>query len=452
MVWLPATITFEEEWSRMRIRKLGAVTGGGVAIAMLLSPAIGASAVTSAGQPQVISDSQLRALTATLGGAEALPTTQTIPHWWGSTTDPHNGLTYGYNMVGANPSTCSGSACSTTIQADITPIVVNIDGMTFSGNDVLGPTLASPVFSGNDYGSTPTATSGSSDLSAGPGGSLSQGDAGNSLQLEDATMRAQFNQTGSSPYHVILQPKVLPTVTINVPQSQGTLLESGRGVIFADVNINWWSAQVAGLESTADPTHLPIYLTNNVLLHIGPNVFNCCVIGFHGTKATGKGSGPTGNNGNGSVQTFAWASWVQPGLYSRANGGRDWALQDIHALSHEISEWADDPFVNNSVEPWLTPTAPQYGCTGLMETGDPVVSIGFAMGTNSYEQGPNPNGSQSADGYYHPEDEVFLPWFMRSSPNTISEATQTPTANGGRYTLMGTLNQFAGFGQPATGC
>ncbi|HEY7356079.1 MAG TPA: hypothetical protein VH590_06415, partial [Ktedonobacterales bacterium] len=202
----------------------------------------------------------------------------------------------------------------------------------------------------------------------------------------------------------------------------------------------------------ADATHLPIYLTNNVLLHIGKDVLNCCVIGFHGNKATGHGTGRDSGNGNGKVQTFAWASWVQPGIYARPDGGTDWALQDIHALSHEISEWADDPFVNNTVEPWLTPTAPQYGCTGILETGDPVVAIGFAMGTNTFEQGPNPNGTQSADGYYHPEDEVFLPWFMRSAPNTVSEATQSPSTNGGRYTLMGDLNPFAGFRQPATGC
>ena len=36
------------------------------------------------------------------------------------------------------------------------------------------------------------------------------------------------------------------------------------------------------------------------------------------------------------------------------------------------------------------------------------------MGTNTFEQGPNPNGTQSADGYYHPEDEVFSPWFLRT--------------------------------------
>jgi hypothetical protein len=410
-------------------------------------------------EPQLIGDSSLSASTTTIGGASVLPTTRTVAHWYGQTTDPLNGVTYGYNMVGADPNNCSGSACSVTIQADITPIIVNIDGMTFDATGgVLQAVLNSPQFATNDYGSTPAATAAgafpnSPKFIEGPGGTLSQGDKGVPLQLEDATMRAQFNKTGKrSNYHLILQPNVLPAVTINVPNNQGTLLKSGRGVVFADVNISWWSSQINNLEQSADPTHLPIYLTNNVMLFEGNNPANCCVIGYHGTRAAGAGGGSTNSNGNAVVQTFAWASYVQPGLYSRPNGGTDWALQDIHALSHEISEWADDPFVNNWVDPWLTPTAPQYGCTGILETGDPVVGIGFAMGTNTFDQIANPNGTISYDGYYHPEDEVFLPWFMRLAPNYVSEPTQSSSTNVGRYTLMGDLNPFPGFRQPATGC
>jgi hypothetical protein len=438
--------TQEETSVPTRHHKLGLLLGAAVVAGVALSGASAASA------QQVIDDSQLQALTTTMGGASVLPTTRTIPHWWGSTLDPHNGITYGYNMVGADPNNCSGAACSVTIQADITPLIVNVGGRTFSGSNVLNATLASPQFHLNDYGTTPFATAGFPNLPKGLGGLLSQGDAGNLLQLQDATMRAQFNKTGSSSYHLKLSPNVLPPVTINVPSNQGTLLLSGRGVVFADINISWWAAQIQNLETTADPTHLPIYLTDSVLLHIGQNVLNCCVIGFHGTRASGNGGGSNNSNGNAKVQTFAWASWVQPGIYARPNGGTDWALQDIHALSHELAEWADDPFVNNTVEPWLTPTAPQYGCSGILETGDPVVAIGFAMGTNTFEQGPNPNGTQSADGYYHPEDEVFLPWFMRTAPNTVSEPTQSPSPNVGRYTLMGDLNPFQGFRQPATGC
>jgi hypothetical protein len=441
----------------MRHRKLGLLLGF-AALAVVVVGTATASSVGSSSTIPVIDDSQLQAnFTEIDGGAGPVGTARTIPNWFDTSVNPNDGLTYGYNMVGANPNTCSGAACDTTIEADITPIIVNVGGLTFSGNDVLGATLASPVFQKNDYGSTPNATAAGAfpnppALIRGPGGPLSQGDTGNLLQLEDATMRAQFNQTGASPYHLRLHPNLMPAVTINVPSNQGTLLQSGRGVIFADIDIGWWSSQIKNLETTADPTHLPIYLTDNVLLYIGKNIFNCCVLGYHGTQAVGYGNGKPSDNGNAKLQTFAWASYTSPGIYARPNGGTDWALQDIHGLSHEISEWADDPFVNNLVQPWLTPTAPQYGCTGILETGDPVVAIGFAKGTNTFRQGPNPNGSQSADGYYHPEDEAFLPWFMRTAPNTVSEPTQLPSTNIGRYTLMGDLNPFPGFRQPATGC
>lgn len=438
----------------MTYRRLGLSVSviAAVVAAMTATPA-GASTIP------VIDDSQLVAATTTVGGvggAPSLNTGDTVPHWFGQATNPNNGVTYGFNMVGADPNHCSGSACDVTVEADVQPLIVNVGGLTFDGRNVMAATLASPLFATNDYGSTTAATAAGSfpkapALIMGPGGTLSQNDAGNLLQLEDATMRAQFNTYGS--YHVRLHANQLPAETIDVPSNQSTLLKSGRGVIVAVVNVKWWATRIQNLMVQADPTHLPIYTTDDVLLNAGPN---CCIIGFHGaglvvgsSKAVnGSGHG----NGNQHVQTFAWATYLNPGVYARANGGTDWAVQDIHPLSHEISEWADDPFVNNFVQPWLTPTAPQYGCTAVMETGDPVVGIGFAMEPNSFDQGPNPNGSHSADGFYHPEDEVFLPWFMRTAPNNISEATQLPSANGGRYTLMGSLNPFPGFRAPATGC
>ena len=427
----------------MKMKKIFAFCSTFVMLVSLMG-VVPAGAAPSA--PPVIPDSALKAMFTTMGGADVLPTTRTVAHWFGSTLDPNNGVTYGYNMVGADPYHCSGSACSVTIETDIVPLIVNVGGLTFSGNDVLAATLASPQFTNNSYSTTPAATN--STFARGAGGALSN--LGQGVQLQDVTMRSQFNTGGS--YHLILHTNILPAVTINVPSNQGTLLQSGRGVVFADINISWWAAQIQNLETKADPTHLPVYLTDNVLLHIGKDIFNCCVIGFHGTRAAGSGGGSNNSNGNAAVQTFAWASYISPGIYARPNGGLYWALQDIHAISHEIAEWADDPFVNNLVEPWLTPTAPQYGCTNILETGDPVVAIGFAMGTNTFRQGPNPNGSQSADGFYHPEDEVFLPWFMRTAPNTVSEPTQSPSTNIGRYSLMGDLNPFPGFRQPATGC
>jgi hypothetical protein len=404
--------------------------------------------------PPVISYDQMQALSTTIGGARVQPTTRTVPHWFGSTLDPNNGVTYGYNMVGADPNNCSGAGCDVTVTVDITPLNVVVEGESFNGGDVVNATLASPLFALNDYGSTPFAT-GTSLIppvfyARVPGGLLSQNDASNQLQLQDATMRAQFNKTGSSSYHLRLIPVVHDAITIVVPNGRGTVIEGpgANGVYFGDVNIQWWMTRIQNLNGSLgyiDPTHLAVYLTKDVLLFFGNDPFDTGVFGFHGASDAHHG------NGNQPVQTFAWASYFSPGLVAAPDGGPGWALQDINGLSHEIAEWADDPFIN-FVEPWATATAPQYGCANLLETGDPVVGFGFAMGTNIYFQGPNPNGTQSADGYYHPEDEVFLPWFMRLAPNNISEPTQSPSSNIGRYSLMGDLNLFSGFRQPATGC
>jgi hypothetical protein len=411
--------------------------------------------------PPVIDAAAMQLQTTTIGGAQVLPTTRTVPHWFGSTLDPNNGVTYGYNMVGADPNNCSGADCDVTVTVDIIPLNVVVEGESFNGSDVVDATLASPVFALNDYGSTPFATAAGNfpdfpALIRAPGGVLSQNDAGNQLQLEDATMRAQFNKSGSSSYHLRLNPVVHDAITIVVPRGLGTVFQWDSGVHFGDVNIAWWPAQIQNLNATLgyiDPTHLPLYLTKDVWLYCPPGPFPICSVGFHGANAVPSGGLHHYGNGNQPVQTFAWASYLTPGAPAGADGGNIWALQDIHIVSHEIAEWAHNPFITNTVEPWVHALFPEDGCvSNLLETGDPVESIGFAMGTNAYFQGPNPDGTQSADGYYHPEDEVFVPWFMRVAPNNISEPTQSPSTNIGRYTLMGDLNPFPGYHQSAAGC
>src|SRR5439155_11228122 len=107
--------------------------------------------------------------------------------------------------------------------------------------------------------------------------------------------------------------------------------------------------------------------TNNVMLYIGkPSV--CCVFGYHGAgNVSGSGMGNANSNGNAKVRTFTFASYTTPGTFNslKTPGGGYW-VKDIHAVSHEIAEWGDDPFVNNAVEPWLTATAVQYGWTGAL--------------------------------------------------------------------------------------
>jgi hypothetical protein len=76
----------------MTYRNLGLLSVLFAVFAAVLVWATGASATSD---PQVIQDSQLQALTTTVGGASVPPTTRTVPHWFGSTLDPHNGITYG---------------------------------------------------------------------------------------------------------------------------------------------------------------------------------------------------------------------------------------------------------------------------------------------------------------------------------------------------------------------
>ena len=371
----------------------------------------------------------------TMGGADPLATDRTVAHWHGQFTDPSNGVTYGYNMVGsADPR--SGNAGTTTIGVDLIPLDLHFaanGGYSLNGANEVALTLASPMFQANDY----TTTSGSS----GGAGPLSSGNTAE--QYESAVMRSQFNQTGTS-YHLNLgTPVVWPTVSIDVPKNQGSAFINGRGVIYGLADITWFSSKIQNLLGSLhlDPTRVPVFLTDNVMLYFANDFGQCCVIGYHGaSKASGNGLGNPNSNGNASVQTFIYAAYNRPGTFSLV---RSPYVTDIHALSHEVAEWGDDPFVDNLVNPWLTPTAPQYGCTGILETGDPVVGIGFKMGTNT-------DTRPYADGTYHPEDEVFLSWFGRENPNTTAQLTQSGT--GGRYTFMGDLNPYPGFRQPATGC
>jgi hypothetical protein len=345
-------------------------------------------------------------------------------------------------MVGQDPALQR----STTITVDVAPLNVTVGGRTFNGTDILQPTLNSPVFTNNDYTSTqfvsdPTVAKGFT-----TGGSLSPGNTSN--QLEDATMRSQFNEQGTG-YHLLLNPVLHPAISIDVPSSQGTLIQTARGVVAGDVASMWWATRIQNLNNSlsyADPTHLQLYLTDNMMLFVGRNPLACCIIGFHGaSEVPGHGLGSTHGNGSQAIQTFAWASYTTPGFF---NPMRAWTLQDIDPLSHEIAEWADDPFINNSVQPWTSPaTAPR--CSNVLETGDPVVGVGFTKEANTFRQGPTPNGTQVADGFYHPEDEALLPWFMRLNP---SPAQTAQSGTNGRYTFMGDLNPFPVFHAPPPAC
>jgi hypothetical protein len=265
---------------------------------------------------------------------------------------------------------------------------------------------------------------------------------------------------------------VLPTQTIDVPDTKGLAYQRPVGAwrtangtptdtITGVADYSWFSAQLQQLMGSLhiSATTVPIFLTDNVLLYIGQdNYLNCCVLGYHGAgMPVGYGAGSADGQGAQPVQTFIYAAWTTPGTYSgflsdytgaRTAPRPTRGLADIHALSHEVSEWLDDPFVNNAVQPWLTPTAPQYGCTGILEVGDPVVGVWFPYNGNTAAA----TQGTTYYGQYHPEDEVDAQWFGRGGIESIFGSAYT-----GRLTFMGSRTTsispaYAGFGSYAQGC
>lgn len=299
-----------------------------------------------------------------------------------SSSFSYAGKTYPYTMVGTNP---SAGPATTTITSEIIPVNVTFPtgtgSVTFSGRSRVNSTTQSPLFQPAKF------TSGFT-------------------QYGDAMQRQEFwnvipTTSSGKQYHVLLsKPTVLPTATLTVPPGKGVVAVTSTGVIIGLADYTWWTNVVQKLlnEYNIQPNTFPIILSSNVLLYIG-TPSNCCVIGFHGTTTTTIGS----------HQTFAWASYTDPGIFSVP-------IDDINALSHEVEEWLNDPYTNNTVPEWNVPNEPQYGCQNILEVGDPLVGVAFVV-----------NG-------YHPQDVASFSWFARLSPSLNQN---------GLYSYLGTFTTFS---------
>ena len=450
------------KWAFLSVCALTAVAALSIAVATASASAPGPSG----------KDVSAKFLTEGSVAPQFLPNATTIPHWTFQYTDPTNGVTYPITTVGSDPR----SGGSTTVHTVIVPLKLNfvagdqpvsqLNDLGYTGfratalnHSFDGSTRAQDVLSSPIFGSSFTTPS------------IMGGD---TAQVGDAFMRAQWNKIGSS-YHVRLtNDSVLPTQTIDVPADKGLAYQRPVGAwreangfgptdtVTGVADYNWFSSQLQQLINSLhiSATTVPIFLTDNVLLYIGhDNYLNCCVLGYHGAgMPVGRGSGSANGNGKQPVQTFIYAAWAHPGTYSgflpdyidptRTAPSPTRGLADIHPLSHEVSEWLDDPFVNNAVQPWLTPTAPQYGCTNVLETGDPVVGPWFPYPGNTAAA---PTGT-TYYGQYHPEDEVFAQWFGRGGIEPV-----LGSAYNSYLTFMGPLltnlgGPYAGFQTYAQGC
>lgn len=287
----------------------------------------------------------------------ALPGTQqsssTLQTWNGNFT--YNNTQYNYVMVGQNPTSNQGTIITTYV---IPVKLVLSDGSVWdplSGGPT-GPiarTIVSPIFD-----STTTYTQGGVNVGT--------------TQYVDAFQRGNFwSVVQNNPnYHVLLAGptahiSVLPELTLNVPSTDGHV-GSPFGHQVAEVSINWFDVQISNYMTAhpqITPATFPIFETSNTYLTQG----GCCIGGYHSA------------NGQQSYAHFTYITYA--GDFS----------QDVSALSHEVSEWMDDPLTNGGNG---TPC-------GILEVGDPLET------TANYGDFP-----YSLHGFtYHLQDEVFIGYF-----------------------------------------
>lgn len=312
------------------------------------------------------------------------------------------GKTWPFTMIG-NPPAGGGT---TNVPAKFVAVSLklqNADLVTFTTVSVTGfksPTLGSPNFHSANY-------------SSGPG-----------IQFADAVQRAEFFHTMKSTWHTDLSPAAfVQGVTMNVPRFTTITLNGkktqvrtyftgkasdGHTVVF--LLDQFFLQQISNI--VVNQINAGRFTTNAMNIALLPNTFlysvnstggmgACCVLGFH-TFFTNNGKPKE------SRWIFAFASWISPGVF---NGG----FQDVTALSHEVSEAFNDPFVNNLVPAWQFPGQPGT-CQDDLETGDPVEVLANAVF-------PVKIGTTT----FHPQTEALLQWFEQKSPsNAISGAFSYP--------------------------
>jgi len=314
-----------------------------------------------------------------------------IPTWSSSYVDGLTGQPFSYTMVGRSP---MAGPSTTVVRTVIVPVDLRFDGGgALNGSSRTQLVLGSPIFQSARFDGPSYAT-----------------------QYGNAMQKDMFWTTGGSnpAYNVTLQNSaVMDPVRLDVPKSKGhDAIGQSSGIHFGLADYDWLSKQLKDSIKDLGPSVLPIFVVHNTFLWLGtPD--QCCVVGFHG--ALGK---------NKQISTYIFAAYSDAGLFAPQPGQSQSYESDIHALSHEVSEWYADPFLSNQVVPWSSPLAPQYGCTAALETGDPVFGFGWNVSM--------PNGVT-----YHPQDEAFFSWFAHESPSR---------GFGGRYTYLKT------FTSPAPGC
>jgi hypothetical protein len=225
-------------------------------------------------------------------------------------------------------------------------------------------------------------------------------------QFSDAVQRAEFFNVmkkgdDDDQWHTLLEnPRQFKPITVEVPFGSSLVFSDGTN-FFAFVDINFMNSQLNTLVQTEDihVDEVPIFATHNTV-YADFTFGGCCIGGFH----TAFEANQVGNTV--FVQTFAFATSLDAAVANDIFGDPT-LFADVDALSHELTETFNDPFVNNIVPSWQFPDLPAGVCSNVLETGDPV------------ENTPNPTFPVTVDNFlYHPQTEALLQWFERQNPST----------------------------------
>jgi hypothetical protein len=287
---------------------------------------------------------------------------------------------------------------TTLINAPVQPVNVELDDVNgnlrvVNGHPLISlatpfvaPVLGSPVFSNALYSSGTIPT-----------------------QFTDAVQRAQFfNHPMKPDWHTLLNPQPAAALTVHIRQAAAcsthcnyyfALNPDGTCCRFILIEINPFINALVGAVVTDIEGN--VITTKDISSFLFPNTFlyfsttsNCCALGFH-TYFSDPSSDPEPR------WVLNYSSWVSPGLFGTA-------FTDVTALSHEIAETFNDPFVvsdgvHNLTPWWLSPNA---NCQNNLEDGDVIEGL------------PNATFPVTLNGFtYHPQNEALLQWFQFQTPS-----------------------------------
>ncbi|MFO1417074.1 MAG: hypothetical protein U1E83_00250 [Methylotetracoccus sp.] len=362
------------------------------------------------GVPKLRGYTVVRPMTADSEAAmrESAAGASTVPFWTYSVTPKVDGKTYTGRIVGTNP--FRKGAGTTSIPTELIPIIIKISDS--NGTIVYDPSKPDQSCAGG----VPSTLAAQSPIFTDHPFVFGGNDMGNT-QYVDAFQRANFWKavsTVSPGYHTRLALKTLKAITVTVPvEGSGFNFDFGGCVKLAVIDINWFDQIVkdtlipAVAAKGVSPRTFPNFLLYNVVMSDGrlnQTGSNCCILGYHSAF-----------NRSG-IQTYAVSEYDTSGEFTNTS--------DVSVLSHEVSEWMNDPiptFSDNLTPAWGDVGQVQGGCQNNYEVGDPLSGTLLPPVTM-------PNGHS-----YRLQELAFFSWFYRQQ-TTFKINGKASYSNNGAFT------------------